>query len=140
MDHLRNRVTHEINARINDDEAFKTNLYGGKVAARPNDYEGKEYAVRRCEDIFAVGDAVGMCRFDTQFFNSPALPGCEEFSDHLRSLTVLDFSVDDLLQIGCNITGLDSGGLPKMKWRKQLLENTTGFAISVTLPAEWKFK
>ncbi|MCP5048764.1 MAG: MoaD/ThiS family protein [bacterium] len=38
------------------------------------------------------------------------------------------------------ITGLDSNGLPKMKWKKQLLENTTGFAISVTLPAEWKPK
>ncbi len=194
MDHLRNRVTLEINARINDDEAFKTELYGGKVAARPNDYEGKEYAVRRCEDTFAVGDAVGMCRFDTKLFNSPTLPGCEEFSDHLRTLTGLDFSADDLLQIGRNITGLerminarlgldatddklpqrwfeeptdegpfagefidreqfeamkqrfyritglDSEGLPKTEWKKQLLTNTTGFAISVTLPAEWKPK
>jgi len=33
MDHLRNRVTLEINARINDDPAFKTALYGGVVAA-----------------------------------------------------------------------------------------------------------
>ncbi|MCP4471290.1 MAG: aldehyde ferredoxin oxidoreductase [Gammaproteobacteria bacterium] len=194
MDHLRNRVTMEINARINDDEAFKTELYGGKVAARPNDYEGKEYAVRRCEDTFAVGDAVGMCRFDTKLFNSPTLPGCEEFADHLRTLTGLDFSADDLLQIGRNITGLerminarrglgaaddtlpqrwfdepvdagpftgefidrdrfdaikqrfyditglDSDGLPQTKWRQQLQEKTTGFAISLTLPAEWKPK
>ena len=29
MDHLRNRVTLEINARINDDPAFKERLYGG---------------------------------------------------------------------------------------------------------------
>ena len=194
MDHLRNRVTLEINARINDDEAFKTELYGGKVSARPNDYEGKEYAVRRCEDTFAVGDAVGMCRFDTRLFNSPTLPGCEEFADHLRTLTGLDFSADDLLQIGRNITGLerminarlglsaaddtlpqrwfdepvdagpfsgelidrdqfemikrrfyhitglDSDGLPQTKWRQHLQEKTTGFAISVTLPAEWKPK
>ena len=34
MDHLRNRVTLEINARINDDADFKTALYGGKVARR----------------------------------------------------------------------------------------------------------
>ncbi len=194
MDHLRNRVTLEINARINDDEAFKTDLYGGKVAARPNDYTGKEYAVRRCEDSFAVGDAVGMCRFDTKLFNSPTLPGCEDFSDHLRTLTGLDFSSDDLLQIGRNITGLeriintrlglsatddtlpqrwfdepiddgpfageyidreqfelmkqrfyritglDADGIPEMQWKRQLLEHTTGFAISVTLPPAWKVK
>ncbi|MCP3689630.1 MAG: aldehyde ferredoxin oxidoreductase, partial [Gammaproteobacteria bacterium] len=192
MDHLRNRVTLEINARINDDEAFKTELYGGKVAAKPNAYEGKEYAVRRCEDVFAVGDAVGMCRFDTQLFNSPSLPGCDEFADHLRTLTGLDFSPDDLLQLGNNITGLerlinyrrgltaaddtlpqrwfdeaiDSGpfsgefidrdqfemmkqryykitgldvdGLPNLKWRQQLQESTSGFAVSVTLPPAWK--
>ena len=35
MDHLRNRVTLEINARINDDAPFKTQLYGGSVAAAP---------------------------------------------------------------------------------------------------------
>ena len=33
MDHLRNRVTLEINARINDDPAFKRELYGADVAA-----------------------------------------------------------------------------------------------------------
>lgn len=188
MDHLRNRVTLEINARINDDEAFKTELYGGKVAAKPNDYDGKEFAVRRCEDTFAVGDAVGMCRFDTKLFNSPTLPGCEDFSKHLDALTGLSWTPGELLETGRNITGLerlinarlglgadddtlpdrwfdetnDSGpfagekidresfetmkarfyrisgldetGLPVPAWRKKLLESTTGFAISVTLP------
>src|SRR5829696_7556348 len=38
MDHLRNRVTLEINARINDDPAFKERLYGGPVSAAPNSY------------------------------------------------------------------------------------------------------
>ena len=35
MDHLRNRVTLEINARINDDPAFKERLYGAPVSAAP---------------------------------------------------------------------------------------------------------
>ena len=39
MDHLRNRVTLEINARINDDPAFKERLYGGPVSAAPNSYD-----------------------------------------------------------------------------------------------------
>ena len=42
MDHLRNRVTLEINAKINDDPAFKAELYGGRVSAEPNSYVDKE--------------------------------------------------------------------------------------------------
>ena len=53
MDHLRNRVTLEINARINDDPAFKARLYGGPVSAAPNSYDDKERAVRVCENIYA---------------------------------------------------------------------------------------
>ena len=87
MDHLRNRVTLEINARINDDPEFKEDLYGGHVAAEPNGYDGKEYAVRRCEDVFAAGDAVGMCRFNTKLFNSPSLPDGEDFARQLTDLT-----------------------------------------------------
>ncbi len=189
MDHLRNRATLEINARINDDPAFKTALYGGRVAAEPNGYEGKEYAVRRCEDTFAVGDAVGMCRFDTRLFNSPSLPGCEEFAAQLKELLGTDLSSDRLLEIGRNISGLErminarrglgagddtlprrwfeeqntagpfkgehidrgafealkqrfydisgfgADGLPKADWWQSVARTTTGFAVTVNLPA-----
>ena len=107
MDHLRNRVTLEINARINDDPAFKTALYGGVVAAEPNRYEGKEYAVRKCENTFAVGDSIGMCRFDTKFFNSPTLPDVADFALQLSSLTGRHFSEAELEETGRNITGLE---------------------------------
>ncbi|ROR32198.1 aldehyde ferredoxin oxidoreductase C-terminal domain-containing protein [Inmirania thermothiophila] len=107
MDHLRNRVTLEINARINDDRAFKTALYGGPVSPEPNSYEGKEYAVRRCENTFAVGDALGMCRFNTRLFNSPSLPGYEEFATQIRNLTGIELDPDALDEIGRNITGLE---------------------------------
>lgn len=107
MDHLRNRVTLEINARINDDPEFKRSLYGGEVSAKPDSYEGKEFAVRRCEDTFAVGDSVGMCRFDTKLFNSPSLPDCNDFARQLRSLTGFEYAEDDLLQIGRNVIGIE---------------------------------
>ena len=107
MDHLRNRPTLEINARINDDPDFKFSLYGGKVSAEPTSYEGKEYAVRRCEDTYAVGDSVGMCRFDTKLFNSPSLANCEDFSRQLKALTGHEFSEQELFEIGRNITGLE---------------------------------
>ena len=107
MDHLRNRVTLEINAKINDDAAFKERLYGGPVTAAPNVYETKERAVRACEDMYAVGDAVGMCRFTTKLFNSPSLPGFEQFAPQLSNVTGLDFQEDDLAAIGLNVMGVE---------------------------------
>lgn len=107
MDHLRNRVTLEINARINDDAGFKTALYGGVVAPEPTSYEGKEYAVRRCENTFAAGDAIGMCRFNTKLFNSPSTPDLEDFATQLNELTQLQFDAEQLDEIGRNITGLE---------------------------------
>jgi aldehyde:ferredoxin oxidoreductase len=107
MDHLRNRVTLEINSRINDDPAFKTRLYGGAVGAAPNSYEGKERAVRVCENVYGVGDAVGMCRFTTHLFNSPSLPGLEEFSNQIGNVTGFQISPPELDAIGLNITGVE---------------------------------
>ena len=107
MDHLRNRVTLEINARINDDAAYKAELYGGDVAAAPNSYGGKEIAVRRCENMFAVGDALGMCRFTTKLFNSPNLPGYEEFAPQIKNVTDIELSVDELDEVGHNINGAE---------------------------------
>ncbi len=107
MDHLRNRPTLEINARINDDRDFKSALYGGTVAPEPNRYEGKEYAVRACENIFSVGDAVGMCRFATKLFNSPSTVDYEDFARMLVERTGEEFTPAQLDEIGRNITGIE---------------------------------
>jgi aldehyde:ferredoxin oxidoreductase len=107
MDHLRNRVTLEINARINDDPAFKERLYGGPVSAAPNSYEEKERAVRVCENTYAVGDSVGMCRFTTKLFNSPSLPGLEEFANQIGNVTGLQFSPGELSGVGHNVMGVE---------------------------------
>jgi len=127
MDHLRNRVTLEINARINDDAAFKTQLYGGTVSPEPNGYQGKEIAVRRCEDTFAVGDAIGMCRFNTKLFNSPTLPDCGDFAIQLSTLTGETFDEARMLAAGRNVTGLE-----------RLLNFRLGLrADDDTLPKRW---
>ncbi|HYT73293.1 MAG TPA: aldehyde ferredoxin oxidoreductase C-terminal domain-containing protein [Vicinamibacterales bacterium] len=107
MDHLRNRVTLEINARINDDPAFKERLYGAPVSAAPNSYENKERAVRVCENTYAVGDSVGMCRFTTKLFNSPSLPGLDEFANQIGNVTGLTFSTEQLDSIGLNVMGVE---------------------------------
>jgi aldehyde:ferredoxin oxidoreductase len=127
MDHLRNRVTLEINARINDDAAFKTALYGGTVAPAPTSYDGKEVAVRRCENTYAVGDSVGMCRFNTKLFNSPTLPDCGDFAIQLTALTGMPFDAAELDEIGRHITGLE-----------RLLNHRLGLrACDDTLPRRW---
>jgi aldehyde:ferredoxin oxidoreductase len=107
MDHLRNRVTLEINSRINDDPAFKERLYGGPVSAAPNSYESKERAVRVCENAYAVGDSVGMCRFTTKLFNSPSLPGLDEFANQVANVTGLEFAPADLDAVGHNVMGVE---------------------------------
>ena len=107
FDHLRNRVTLEINARINDDPAYKAELYGGPVSGKPNAYDGKERAVKACEDIYAVGDAVGMCRFTTKLFNSPNLPGYGEFAAQIRNATDLAYTEEHLAAVGANIRGIE---------------------------------
>jgi aldehyde:ferredoxin oxidoreductase len=107
MDHLRNRVTLEINAKINDSPDFKAELYGGPVSAEPNSYDGKEIAVRRCENIYAVGDSVGMCRFTTKLFNSPSLPGYEEFADQVANVTGIELTRDEIDGIGLNVMGVE---------------------------------
>ena len=107
MDHLRNRVTLEINARINDDPAFKERLYGGPVSAAPNVYETKERAVRACENMYAVGDSVGMCRFTTKLFNSPSLPGFEQFAPQLVERHRPRLHGRRARAIGLNIMGVE---------------------------------
>ena len=107
MDHLRNRPTLEINARINADSRLKTSLYGGNVAPEPTSYEGKEYAVRRCENGYAVGDAVGICRFTTKLFNSPSTADNEDLAVQLTELTGEAFTAGQLDEIGRSITGLE---------------------------------
>lgn len=107
MDHLRNRVTLEINAKINDDAEFKRKLYWGEVSSEPNSYDGKEIGVRRCENIYGVGDSVGMCRFTTKLFNSPSLPGYEEFSAQLSNVAGIEKSVEDLDHIGLEINAVE---------------------------------
>src|SRR5687768_3676061 len=127
MDHLRNRATLEINARINDNPAFKAELYGGPVSAEPSSYVGKERAVRACENIHAVGDSVGMCRFTTKLFNSPSLPGLEEFSAQIQNVSGLVFSVEELNAIGQNVMGVE-----------RLINHRLGVTrADDTLPARW---
>ena len=63
--------------------------------------------MRACENMYGVGDSVGMCRFTTKLFNSPSLPGLEEFAAQIQNVTGLTFAVDELDRVGQNIMGVE---------------------------------
>ena len=77
------------------------------MSAPPNSYETKERAVRVCENTYAVGDSVGMCRFTTKLFNSPSLPGLEEFAAQIQNVTGLSYSPQELDRVGLNVMGIE---------------------------------
>ena len=63
--------------------------------------------MRRCENIYAVGDSVGMCRFTTKLFNSPSLPGYEEFLDQVANVTGVELTLEQMDRVGLNIMGVE---------------------------------
>jgi aldehyde:ferredoxin oxidoreductase len=48
-----------------------------------------------------------MCRFTTKLFNSPSLPGLEEFSDQIANVTGLSLSPAELDRVGLNVMGVE---------------------------------
>ena len=68
-----------------------------------------------------------MCRFTTRLFNSPSLPGLEEFATQIANVTGLAFSGRELDRIGLNIMGVE-----------RLVNHRLGVRrADDTLPARW---
>ena len=106
MDHLRNRVTLEINARINDDPAFKARLYDGPVSAAPNSYEDKEGRPRLRERLRRRRLRRHVPVHD-EAVQQPVAAGLEEFAAQIGNVTGLEFSPSDLDRTGMNVTGVE---------------------------------
>ena len=75
-DHLRSRATIEL---FDLPPELTEEIYGKKVNTTPTAYEDKGWIVAMHESIYAVGDALGICRFVTHSFNSPHLLKYEAF-------------------------------------------------------------
>jgi aldehyde:ferredoxin oxidoreductase len=88
---------------------FLEELYGGgPVSSSYAEYEGKGRMVWWHERNYAMGDLLGICRFQT-VFNSPHMPKEEEYIEMIRLTTGLDFTVDELRDIAertCSIEKL----------------------------------
>ncbi|KKK82767.1 hypothetical protein LCGC14_2800110, partial [marine sediment metagenome] len=104
-DHLRSRPTLDILTSIPDDVLNK--IYKTRVDRSPTSYETKEFLVYFSENIFALQDSLGICRFVCQGFNSPKLLGYSHFTELVKYATGMKFSESNLEKIGKNIINLE---------------------------------
>ena len=103
-DHLRNRLTLDI-LKLPDEARMK--IFGVKTSADPTSYEGKAGMVAWHDDIYAVADCLGVCRFVTHGFNSPHLLGYDHFVELAQSVTGLKFSESELRDVGRRVIDLE---------------------------------
>ncbi len=103
-DHLRNRPTLDI-LRLPDDVRLK--IFGVPTSADPTVYEGKAGMVAWHDDIYAVADCLGVCKFITHGFNSPHLLGYDHFVELTRAVAGMEFAEDELRAVGRRVIDLE---------------------------------
>ncbi|MCX6059746.1 MAG: aldehyde ferredoxin oxidoreductase family protein [Chloroflexi bacterium] len=96
-DHLRNRPTLEV-FKLPDEARAK--IYGRANDPDPTGYKDKGLIIAWGDDIFAVGDCLGLCRFITRGFNSPHLLGYEEFCELISAATGFEYTPETLRAVG----------------------------------------
>lgn len=96
-DHLRSRPTLDI---LGIPMELRRQIYQEEIDPDPTSYETKEHLVAFHEDIYAVIDCLGICKFVCHGFNSPKLLKYEHFKDLIALATGLDFSEDNLRNVG----------------------------------------
>ncbi len=102
-DHLRSRPTMEA---LSLPEDVLAKIYGGKVSPDPLSYCGKARMVWWTESLYAVADALGICKFVLKF-NNPFLLGFEELAELLRYGTGLELTPEELFRVGTRIVGIE---------------------------------
>ncbi len=103
-DHLRNRPTLDI-LRLPDE--VRLEVFGVETNPDPTAYEGKAAMVAWHDDIYALVDCLGLCRFITRGFNSPHLLGYEQFGELVRAATGLEFNPTELRAVGGRVIDLE---------------------------------
>ena len=96
-DHLRNRPTLEV---FDLPAGLREKIYGRANHPDPTSYLDKGLIVAWSDDIFAVSDCLGVCRFVTQGFNSPNLFGYEQLCEQIEAATGMAISPKTLREVG----------------------------------------
>jgi aldehyde:ferredoxin oxidoreductase len=99
-DHLRNRPTLEV-FKLPDE--VRAGIYGRANDSDPTGYKDKGLIVAWSDDIYAVTDSLGICKFVTHGFNSPHLLGYDHFCDLVGAATGLQITPEALRQVGRRI-------------------------------------
>lgn len=99
-DHLRNRPTLDM---MSLPGRMRREIYGTEVSGEVTAYETKEHAVAFHEEIYAVVDSLGLCKFICHGFNSPHLLGYEHFSRLIALATGLEVPAETLRAVGRRI-------------------------------------
>jgi len=103
-DHLRSRPTLEV---FNLPKDLLREIYGEDVNRDPTSYETKEVVVYTHENIYAIIDAMGICKFICHGFNSPKLLKHEHFSKLLDKAFGAKFSEAELREVANRIVDLE---------------------------------
>lgn len=103
-DHLRSRPTLDI---LDLPPELYENLYGTHINPSPIVYDTKEHIVYGQENIHAVIDSLGLCKFLCRGFNSPRLLGYEHFTELIRLVTGLEYTEYELQEVGNRIVELE---------------------------------
>src|SRR5204862_6381899 len=88
-------------------QGLTSKRYGADTNHDMTAYDTKEHVVKFSEDIFAVGDALGICRFVTQGFNSPHMIDYERFSTLIAQNSGWQYDADQLKDVATNILNLE---------------------------------
>ncbi|MFC1943273.1 aldehyde ferredoxin oxidoreductase C-terminal domain-containing protein [Chloroflexota bacterium] len=109
-------------------EKFLEEFYGGPVSNDYRKYDGKDRMVWYHEQTYAIGDCLGVCRFQT-IFNCPHAPKWEEYNELIRLTTGMEFSMDELNEITHRITTIE---------RLNQQQHGFGTREDERLPEEWE--
>jgi len=104
-DHLRSRPTLEIFLRL--PQELKEKIYGTGIPNDPTSYIGKEKTVYFSDNIFAVIDSLGICKFICHGFNSPHFVDYTWMRKLIHSASGWNVKEKDLEAVGKRIIDIE---------------------------------
>ena len=104
-DHLRSRPTLEI--FLNLPQEVRDRIYGKGVPGDPTSYKGKEKTVYFSDNIFAVIDSLGICKFICHGFNSPHFVDYTWMKKLIHCASGWEFKEKDIQEIGKRVIDIE---------------------------------
>ncbi|MDY7036135.1 MAG: aldehyde ferredoxin oxidoreductase family protein [Thermodesulfobacteriota bacterium] len=103
-DHLRSRPAIDL---YHLPEKLLEEIYGRKgMTSDYREYSGKPWMIFWHECLYALVDALGICKIQTVFL-SPNLPKWEEYSHLLEIITGMEYTPEELMETGERINNIE---------------------------------